>query len=121
MMGINEATMRRLAFIRYMWRRANEDCGRPEPMSAAAVLTFHGAVALFLHPTSEHVYSGSANPAFLEYLELIGKKITDGLTGKESMRRLNKARVALKHHGTMPSQLDIKEFQLSVREFFTVN
>jgi len=51
----------------------------------------------------------------MEYWDLnlikqgLQKKEMEGeLTQKESMRRLNRARVALKHHGTMPSKLDIE-------------
>jgi hypothetical protein len=34
------------------------------------------------------------------------------------MRRLNKSRVALKHHGTLPSKLDIDFFKTMVTNFF---
>lgn len=37
------------------------------------------------------------------------------------MRRLNRARVALKHHGTMPSKLDIEAFRGSTTNFFEDN
>ena len=37
------------------------------------------------------------------------------------MRRLNKARVALKHHGTLPSRLDVESFRASTTAFFTDN
>ena len=37
------------------------------------------------------------------------------------MRRLNKARVALKHNVTLPSQLDIEAFRASTIAFFTDN
>jgi hypothetical protein len=37
------------------------------------------------------------------------------------MRRLNKARVAVKHHGTLPSQLDIEAFRASTVNFFSDN
>lgn len=37
------------------------------------------------------------------------------------MRRLNRARVSLKHHGTLPSKLDIEAFRASSTAFFKEN
>lgn len=118
---MNDIHARRLAFIKYLWRRADADAEQPEPFQAAAVLSFHDAVELFLQLASEAVDSGAAQPNFLDYWDLIAKKLPDGLSGKEAMRRLNKARVALKHHGTMPSSLDIRGFRVATREFFDDN
>lgn len=118
---MDEITAKRLAFIKYVWRRADEVAQEPEPLSAAAVLSFHDAVELFLQLASEHVDSGSSSPGFMDYWELLGAKVPGGLGRKEAMRRLNKARVALKHHGTMPSALDIQSFRSSTRDFFEDN
>jgi len=118
---VNDIHARRLAFIKYLWRRADADAEQPEPLQSAAVLSFHDAVELFLQLTSEAVDSGAAQPTFLDYWDLIAKKLPNGLSGKEAMRRLNKARVALKHHGTMPSSLDIRGFRVTTREFFDEN
>jgi len=58
----------------------------------------------------------------MEYWDLISQKLSNQeLTQKESMRRLNKARVALKHHGTLPSKLDIEAFRASATNFFEEN
>jgi len=55
-------------------------------------------------------------------LEILSSKLTKGVpTQKESMRRLNGARVALKHHGTSPSKLDIEAFRASATNFFEEN
>lgn len=37
------------------------------------------------------------------------------------MKRLNKARVQLKHYGTSPSKLDIEAFRATVTNFFDEN
>ncbi len=58
----------------------------------------------------------------MDYWDLLASKLQgEGLTQKESMRRLNKARVALKHHGIMPSKLDIEAFRASATNFFEDN
>jgi len=58
----------------------------------------------------------------MDYWNLLEPKLTSGgLAQKESMRRLNKSRVALKHHGTLPSKLDIEAFRASATNFFEEN
>jgi hypothetical protein len=81
----------------------------------------HDAVEFFLQLASEHLNVGSAQPNFMDYWDLLSKKLGCDLQQKESMRRLNKARVGLKHHGTFPSQLDIEAFRGNVTSFFGDN
>jgi len=58
----------------------------------------------------------------MEYWDSLSSKLPAGFpTQKESMKRFNKARVSLKHHGTMPSKLDIEAFRASVTSFFAEN
>ncbi|HUW94747.1 MAG TPA: hypothetical protein VMW58_03100 [Anaerolineae bacterium] len=119
---ITDVTMQRLAFIRYLYTRGVEASRRPEPLSAASVLTFHDSIELFLELASEHLDVGGKNPAFMKYWELLKPKLPDdGLTQQEAMRRLNKSRVALKHHGTLPSRLDIEAFRATSTSFFEEN
>jgi hypothetical protein len=115
---MNETTIRRLAFAKYLYHVSVEQSRAPEPMGAAAVLTFHDAVEFFLQVASEHVDAGAGQPSFLDYWDIIGKKLAPNvLPQKEGMRRLNKARVALKHHGTLPSRLDVESFRATVTSF----
>jgi len=91
-------------------------------MASASVLTFHDAIELFLQLASEHLNIGKKELEFMEYWEILGPKLQGGeLAEKESMRRLNKSRVALKHHGTLPSKLDIEAFRASAANFFEEN
>ncbi|HBX87013.1 MAG TPA: hypothetical protein DEG09_00170 [Marinilabiliaceae bacterium] len=95
--------MQRLAFIKYLYTVAVEQSKQPEPLSSSSILSFHNSIELFLQLASEYLDVGSKSPGFMDYWELLEPKLTEGgLTQKESMRRLNKARVALKHHGTLP-------------------
>ena len=111
----------RLAFIKYLYRVAVEQSQKSEPLCAASVLFFHDAVELFLQLTSEHLDIGKEGLKFMEYWDLISKKLDIELSQKESMRRLNRARVSLKHHGTLPSKLDIEAFRASSTAFFKEN
>lgn len=127
-MTANKITMQRLAFVKYLYEAGVHQSKKAEPLCALSVLTFHDAIELFLRISSEHldISRGQQEPSFMEYWDLINqglqeKHMKGELTQKESMRRLNKARVSLKHHGTMPSKLDIEAFRSSTTDFFESN
>ncbi|KKL10745.1 hypothetical protein LCGC14_2552760 [marine sediment metagenome] len=114
-------TVRRLAFIRYLYQTAISQSQHPVPLCCASLLTMHDAVELFLQLASEHLNVGEDRTPFMGYWEMLAQAIGDELGQKESMRRLNKARVAIKHHGTFPSQLDLEAFRGSTTSFFEDN
>jgi len=119
---IEESFIRRLAFIKYLYKMAIEQSKKQEPLCSASILIFHDAVELFLQLSSEKLDFGKQQPNFMDYWDLFSSKIPiGGLTQKESMRRLNKSRVALKHNGTLPSKLDIETFRANVTSFFKEN
>jgi len=74
---------------------------------------------LFLQLAAEHLGARTPPDKFMDYWKLVEPKIPKGgPTQKLSMARLNKARVSLKHHGTLPSKLDIEAFRASTTSFF---
>jgi len=108
----DHSTVKRLAFIRYLYREGVSQSRGPSPYSCSSILLFHDAVELFLQLASEYLDAGSQRPKFLDYWDLLNARLEGTELGqKESMRRLNKARVALKHHGTFPSELNIESFR----------
>jgi len=118
----DEIVRRRLAFIKYLYNIAVEQSQRPEPLCSASILTFHDAVELFLQLVSEHFNVSKKYINFLDYWDVLTPQLLgNSLTQKASMERLNKARVALKHHGIMPSKLDIEAFRASTTNFFEEN
>ena len=121
-MKTNHSEIKRLAFIKYLYQVAVSQSHAPAPLNCASILTMHDAVELFLQVASEHLNVGGQQPGFMDYWDLLNKKLApQELEQKESMRRLNKSRVALKHHGTFPSNLDIESFRASVTNFFEDN
>jgi hypothetical protein len=115
-------TTQRLAFSRYLFQLAMEQSQAPEPLNAVAVLMFQDVVELVLHLALEHLNVSAKSLAFEEYFDQLEKRLGVGaIQGRVSMRRLNKSRVALKHHGTLPAQIDIDAFRASVADFLEVN
>lgn len=124
-MSLPEPEIRRLAFVRYLCRMAEENSRAPDPMASASLLLFHDSIELFLQLACEHlnsVRSERKEPEFMEYFAIVNKKLEPRVLAQtESMRRLNKARVALKHHGIMPSRADLEAFTVSSCSFFQEN
>jgi hypothetical protein len=116
--------IKRLAFIKYLYKVAVEQSQRPEPLCSASILSFHDAIELFLQLACEHldVGKGKGEIRFLEYWGILPSKLPPGVpTHKESMEKLNRARVNLKHHGILPSKSQIEEFRAIATNFFEEN
>jgi hypothetical protein len=115
--------MRRLVFVRYLYRLGTEQSRAIHPLSAAAVLTFHDSVELFLTLAAEKVSAGSKKETgFMEYFGLIDAKLQGtSLSRRQAMSRLNLSRVALKHSGIETSQSDIDGYREEVAAFFQEN
>jgi hypothetical protein len=114
--------MRRLAFIKYLYGIAVEQSHRPGDLKAASILTFHDSIELFLQLAAEHLNEGTRGIQFEQYWERLEPRLSGhSLAEKESMRRLNKLRVNLKHDGTFPSPLSVEGFRGGVTNFFEAN
>jgi hypothetical protein len=118
----DENIIRRLAYIKYFYKLAVEQSQKPEPLSSASILQFHDSIELFLQLAAEYLDVGKNKIEFMQYWDILDSTLGAGkITQSESIRRLNKARVAFKHHGTLPSKLDIKAFRASATNFFLEN
>ena len=119
---MQDVEVKRLAFIRHLYKVGVEQSNQPEPLNTMSLLSFHDAAELFLHLAAEHLNAAKNTKEFMDYWDKINQKIQpDQITQKESMGRLNKARVQLKHHGTSPSKLDMEAFRATVTNFFQEN
>ena len=115
------ATLRRLAFIRYLFDRGVEQTRLAEPLGAAGLLMIHDSVELFLYLASEQLGaepSGTFGGYFPKLNEMLSPR---ELVGTTPLITLNKARVSLKHYGTHPSTLDLDAFRTSSDAFFIGN
>jgi len=116
--SVDESRLRRLAFIKALYglgRRQSEDRGA---LSVAAVLTFHDAVELWLYLAAENVNAALGKKQdLMQYWEVLGEKLGQPLPGKQSMERLTKARVGLKHYGIRPSTADVHDLREATASF----
>lgn len=111
--------LRRLSFIKYLFLIGIEQANKPEPLSNTAILSFHDSIELFLKLACEHHAISKTNDTFMDYLTALGKILP--LTQTGAMDRFNKARVAIKHHGTMISKIDIDAFKSVCLNFYIEN
>jgi hypothetical protein len=118
--ALNQNTVRRLAFIRFLHGQGLEQAVRPQPLAAAALLSFHDAVEMFLLLTAEHLgVNLDRNTTFDGYWTQIAAQASVQLPSRNAMRRMNNSRVNFKHHGSIPSATDLEQFRGDVTTFFT--
>lgn len=118
----NPLTVQRLAFVRFLYEQGLAQADQPEPLSATAILSFHDAVELFLRLAAEHLgINLPTNVNFADYWDKLkpGLPAQTELPSKNAMDRMNRARVALKHHGTIPSSTAVEQARGDVTTFFT--
>jgi hypothetical protein len=114
--------LQRLSFIKYLFSLGQYQSQQPEPLCAASVLSFHDSVELFLQLVLEKLNIAKKTQGFIDYWDVVEKaELGIRLTQKESMRRLNKARSQLKHHGLLPAKLDIESYKITALNFFKDN
>jgi hypothetical protein len=118
----DEAKMRRLAMIRYLYSLSLDQAKLPEPLYMIALLQFDDAVELFLALASEHLGAGKVGREFLTYWEAINQKLPGNNFGhKDEMNRLHVARNNWKHHSIRISQTELQDFRTNVTTFFQNN
>lgn len=119
-MKITREEARRLAFAKYLLSLGNREIVRHEPLSSSALLFFHDATELLLDVIAAHVNVETKSCAFMEYWKIIKPPHipSPGLPQKIEFDKLNRARVALKHHGLHPSRTQLNDFKETVFRFF---
>lgn len=114
--------MRRLALIRYLEMVGQRQSREPEPMAALSTLTFHDAVEMFLVVALAHLGESRKELRFMEYWDFLNTKLApSAVSQKETMRRLNDIRGALKHQGILPGALEIEAARVNTRAFLEEN
>lgn len=110
-------TTKRLAVIKQLYKIGIEQSYLPEPTNGFSILSFHDSIEMFMRLCAEKEnipVNRSTN--FVDYFSLVPK-----LELKVQMGSLNNKRVALKHNGSLPSNLDIEISRGNTTEFFEIN
>lgn len=114
---MDELTAKRLAVIRYLFEKGKTTSYEAEPLNGLALLPFHDSVEMFMKLCADsRSISIPRNTTFLDYFS----KIPD-LQDKVQMESLNARRVSLKHHGQLPSSMDVELSRANVIDFFNHN
>ena len=82
---------------------------RAKPLASLAIVTLHDSVELFLQSALEYCNGTLGGKELMPYwpaLQATGM----ALPYKEGMNRFNRARVLLKHDGTLPAHNHLEEF-----------
>ena len=100
----------RLPLIKHVLSSAVDDARLPEPFCSHAILELHDAVELFAQFLAEHIgVTMSRKADFLEYWPALTKALGRTFPKQVVMKRLNQARVGLKHSGVRPSRADVDD------------
>lgn len=114
---MDELTAKRLAVIRYLFEKGKTTSYEAEPLNGLSLLPFHDSVEMFMKLCADTKgVSIPRNTTFLDYFT----KIPD-LQDKVQMESLNARRVSIKHHGQLPSSIDVELSRANVIDFFNHN
>lgn len=115
--------VRQLAFVKYVYGLAVNQSHQPGELGAVATLLFHDSVELFLQLVANEVDANVTDKTqFIQYFDEIQRSPASLVLGqRQAMQSLNKARVAFKHGGSLPSATTIEIMRANVQTFFEEN
>ena len=114
---IDEVTAKRLAVVRHLYLQGLALSQNGEPTNGLSVLSFHDSVEMFMKICADAKgVRIDRKTNFMDYFEKIPT-----MKCKAQMDKLNNQRVGLKHHGTIPSTLDVEISRTNVAEFYKLN
>lgn len=113
--------VKRLAFVRFLHQQGVEQTHLPYPLSSTAILSFHDAVELFYVVALDYL-GVQVNPKtpFDEYWPKLAA-VAPNLSGRRGMERLNRDRVSLKHHASLPGTRQVADARTDVDAFLAAN
>lgn len=117
---LTDHILRRLSLIKKLYQTAVESSDGDSISHAISILPLQDAVELFLGLIAEIHDVDARRFDFMSYWPELKKKGVE-ISGQISMKRLNAARVNLKHLGIIPDKDDLKEFFATTTTFFIEN
>lgn len=114
---MDEITAKRLAVIRFLFEKGKNMSYEAQPLNGMSLLPFHDSVEMFMKLCADvRGISIPRNTPFADYYTKIPE-----LKDKVQMESLNARRVSLKHHGQLPSSMDVELSRANVIDFFSHN
>ena len=114
---MDELIIKRLAIVKHLYQQGLAISYEPEPTNGLCLLPFHDSIEMFMKICADvNGVKIDRSTKFMDYFS----KLTD-LQCSSQMQNLNNKRVALKHHGEIPSSLDIEIARANTTEFFELN
>jgi hypothetical protein len=112
--------LRRLSFVRYLYRIGEQQAAGSIPYSAVAILTFYDVIEWFLITACEYFgLNVKKSSGVYDYFEKLEE--AKGILGKGLVNKISSARSELKHRLTIPSSLSIDEVKFSTKMFLDEN
>ena len=114
---MDELIIKRLAVVKHLYQQGLALSYESEPTNGLCLLPFHDSIEMFMKICADvKSVKIDRSTMFMDYFS----KLTD-LQCSSQMQNLNNKRVALKHHGEIPSSLDIEIARANTTEFFELN
>ncbi|MEV5950363.1 hypothetical protein [Streptomyces sp. NPDC051993] len=120
MSELDDVQMNRLIHTKALFERAVRVSREAHPFDADSLLLFHDSVENFLHQATRFLgIELQKSSTFESYWKETDIQRGITLPGRGAMKRMNDARVGLKHHGLIPSTSTIEQVRADVQTFFT--
>lgn len=114
---MDEVIIKRLAVAKHLYQQGVALSYESEPTNGLCLLPFHDSIEMFMKICADvKGVKIDRKTMFMDYFS----KLPD-LQNSSQMQNLNNKRVALKHHGEIPSSLDIEIARANTTEFFELN
>ena len=108
-MALTQSQTRQLVLVRYLFQIGIEQSHKGEPLASLAILPLHDSAELFLQSALEYCNGTLGGKDFMSYWSAFQAKDIS-LPYKDGMSCFNRARVSLKHDGTLPAHNHLEEF-----------
>ncbi len=122
-MSLNHSRIMRLAYIKFLYQHGVELSNKMSPYNSTSALMFHDSIDLFLQLAAEVLNINTKDRTyFMDYINIINQKLAPKqLSQIGSMKRLNDARVSLKHKGLLLHESVIESCRVNSKDFFIEN
>ena len=114
---MDELIIKRLAIVKHLYKQGLALSYESEPTNGLCLLPFHDSIEMFMKICADDKsVKIDRSTKFMDYFSKL-----PNLQCSSQMQNLNNKRVALKHHGEIPSSLDIEIARANATEFFELN